>query len=78
MPAGFEIQIDNTGAPDGAAKHRTGAVYAVDSRVTQIRILQYRRRLPVILSIRRMLRYLLGINIGLRYRRRRHGEFERS
>jgi len=29
-PAGFEIQIDNTGAPDGAAKHRTGAVYAVN------------------------------------------------
>jgi hypothetical protein len=27
---GFEIQIDNTGAPDGAAKHRTGAVYAVN------------------------------------------------
>ena len=30
VPAGFEIQIDNTGAPDGAAKHRTGAVYAVN------------------------------------------------
>jgi hypothetical protein len=30
MPSGFEIQIDNTGAPDGAAKHRTGAVYAVN------------------------------------------------
>jgi hypothetical protein len=29
-PNGFEIQIDNTGAPDGAAKHRTGAVYAVN------------------------------------------------
>jgi hypothetical protein len=28
--AGFEVQIDNTGAPDGAAKHRTGAVYAVN------------------------------------------------
>jgi Domain of Unknown Function (DUF1080)/GMC oxidoreductase len=30
VPAGFEIQIDNTGAPDGAAKHRTGVVYAVN------------------------------------------------
>jgi enterochelin esterase family protein len=30
VPAGFEIQIDSTGAPDGAAKHRTGAVYAVN------------------------------------------------
>jgi Domain of Unknown Function (DUF1080) len=30
VPTGFEIQIDNTGAPDGAAKHRTGAVYAVN------------------------------------------------
>ena len=30
MPTGFEIQIDNTGAPDGAAKHRIGAVYAVN------------------------------------------------
>ena len=29
-PNGFEIQIDNTGAPDGAGKHRTGAVYAVN------------------------------------------------
>jgi choline dehydrogenase-like flavoprotein len=29
-PAGFEIQIDNTGAPDGRAKHKTGAVYAVN------------------------------------------------
>src|SRR5262249_15862465 len=29
-PAGFEIQIDNTGAPDGRARHRTGAVYAVN------------------------------------------------
>ena len=28
--SGFEIQIDNLGAPDGAAKHRTGAVYAVN------------------------------------------------
>jgi len=27
---GFEIQIDNTGAPDGRPKHRTGAVYAVN------------------------------------------------
>jgi len=30
MPAGFEIQIDNTGAPDGRPRHRTGAVYAVN------------------------------------------------
>jgi len=29
-PAGFEVQIDNTGAPDGRARHRTGAVYAVN------------------------------------------------
>ena len=28
--SGFEVQIDNHGAPDGAAKHRTGAVYAVN------------------------------------------------
>jgi hypothetical protein len=27
---GFEAQIDNAGAPDGAAKHRTGAIYAVN------------------------------------------------
>jgi hypothetical protein len=30
VPAGFEVQIDNSGAPDGLAKHRTGAVYAVN------------------------------------------------
>jgi hypothetical protein len=30
VPAGFEVQIDNTGAPDGLPKHRTGAVYAVN------------------------------------------------
>ena len=29
-PSGFEIQVDNTGAPDGLQKHRTGAVYAVN------------------------------------------------
>src|SRR5258707_12444693 len=29
-PNGFEVQIDNTGAPDGLPKHRTGAVYAVN------------------------------------------------
>lgn len=29
-PSGFEIQIDNTGAPDGRPRHRTGAVYAVN------------------------------------------------
>jgi hypothetical protein len=29
-PSGFEIQIDNTGAPDGRPKHKTGAVYAVN------------------------------------------------
>jgi hypothetical protein len=30
IPNGFEVQIDNTGAPDGRPKHRTGAVYAVN------------------------------------------------
>lgn len=30
VPNGFEVQIDNTGAPDGLPKHRTGAVYAVN------------------------------------------------
>jgi hypothetical protein len=30
VQSGFEVQIDNTGAPDGAVKHRTGAVYAVN------------------------------------------------
>jgi hypothetical protein len=30
VPAGFEVQIDNTGAPDGLPKHRTGAIYAVN------------------------------------------------
>jgi choline dehydrogenase-like flavoprotein len=29
-PSGFEIQIDNTGQPDGRPKHKTGAVYAVN------------------------------------------------
>ena len=28
--SGFEIQIDNGGAPDGAARHRSGAVYGVN------------------------------------------------
>ena len=28
VPGGFEVQIDNTGAPDGLSKHRTGAIYA--------------------------------------------------
>jgi hypothetical protein len=28
--SGFEVQIDNVGAPDGFAKHRTGAVYNVN------------------------------------------------
>src|SRR5438128_6478179 len=28
--SGFEVQIDNTGAPDGLAKHTTGAIYAVN------------------------------------------------
>ena len=28
---GFEIQIDETAAPDGADLHRTGAVYAVET-----------------------------------------------
>src|SRR5262249_14079497 len=28
-PTGFEIQIDENAAPDGADKHRTGAVYNV-------------------------------------------------
>src|SRR5207248_74766 len=26
---GFEVQIDNTGAPDGRPMHKTGAIYAV-------------------------------------------------
>jgi hypothetical protein len=30
VPSGFEVQIDNTGAPDGLSKHRTGAIYAVN------------------------------------------------
>lgn len=30
VPSGFEVQIDNTGAPDGRLKHTTGAVYAVN------------------------------------------------
>ena len=30
VSTGFEIQIDNTGAPDNWLKHRTGAVYAVN------------------------------------------------
>jgi choline dehydrogenase-like flavoprotein len=30
VSSGFEVQIGNSGAPDGAAKHRTGAVYAVN------------------------------------------------
>jgi hypothetical protein len=30
VASGFEIQIDNTGAPDGRPRHRTGAVYAVN------------------------------------------------
>jgi choline dehydrogenase-like flavoprotein len=30
VPNGFEVQIDNTGAPDGLPKHQTGAVYAVN------------------------------------------------
>lgn len=29
-PSGFEIQIDNTAAPDGRPKHKTGAIYAVN------------------------------------------------
>jgi hypothetical protein len=33
-PSGFEIQIDNTGAPDGLPEHRTGAVYAVNYAAT--------------------------------------------
>jgi len=28
---GFELQIDDMGAPDGADNHRTGAVYAIDT-----------------------------------------------
>jgi len=27
---GFEVQIDNTAAPDGRPRHKTGAVYAVN------------------------------------------------
>jgi hypothetical protein len=29
-PSGFEIQIDNFGAPDGRPRHKTGAIYAVN------------------------------------------------
>jgi len=29
---GFEIQIDNNGAPDGAPKHTTGAIYNIDDQ----------------------------------------------
>jgi hypothetical protein len=29
---GYEVQIDELGAPDGALKHRTGAIYAEDSQ----------------------------------------------
>src|SRR5215208_7887003 len=29
---GFEIQIDNLGAPDGAPKHTTGAIYDIDAQ----------------------------------------------
>lgn len=29
---GFEIQIDNRGVPDGAPKHRTGAIYNIDDQ----------------------------------------------
>lgn len=29
---GFEIQIDNQGAPDGAPKHTTGAIYEIDDQ----------------------------------------------
>lgn len=32
---GFEVQIDELGAPDGAAIHRTGAVYRKDNRTDQ-------------------------------------------
>jgi hypothetical protein len=30
VSSGFEVQIDNTGCPDGRPKHRTGAVYGVN------------------------------------------------
>jgi hypothetical protein len=30
VTSGFEVQIDNTAAPDGFLKHKTGAVYAVN------------------------------------------------
>ncbi len=29
---GFEVQIDEAGSPDGALKHRTGAIYGVDNQ----------------------------------------------
>lgn len=32
---GFEVQIDELGAPDGAAIHRTGAIYRKDNQTTQ-------------------------------------------
>lgn len=32
---GFEVQIDELGAPDGAAIHRTGAIYRKDNQTSQ-------------------------------------------
>lgn len=32
---GFEVQIDEFGAPDGAGVHRTGAIYRKDNRIDQ-------------------------------------------
>ncbi len=29
---GFEVQIDNTGHPDGAPKHTTGAIYDIEDQ----------------------------------------------
>jgi hypothetical protein len=64
--SGFEVQIDNTGAPDGLAKHRTGAVYAVNYPGDPARTLRCHQRRRAISSIHRMLGCLRGISIGSR------------
>lgn len=34
---GFEVQIDELGRPDGADKHRTGAIYGKDAQILSLR-----------------------------------------
>ena len=43
---GFEVQVDELGAPDGAGIHRTGAIYRKDNRTDQ-ETLNQRAALPV-------------------------------